>query len=129
MRRLRVYSGPDLNQPNVAPREPSSETAVRITLGEVLPLLADAVALYAAAGEPVGDDFREVFDLCAMQRLMQALGAYGFLGLVKGHPQFLAHIPAALDSLRAIAGRIAGLDQFRRLLDRLDAAIDDEGLG
>ena len=43
MRRLRVYSGPDLNQPNVASREPSSETSVRITLGEVLPLLADAV--------------------------------------------------------------------------------------
>ena len=89
-------------------------------------LLAEAVALYAAAGEPVGDDFREVFDLCAMQRLMQALGAYGFLGLVKGHPQFLAHIPAALDSLRAIAGRIAGLDQFRRLLDRLEVTAGSE---
>jgi len=43
MRRLRVYSGPDLNQPNVAAREPSSESSVRISLGEVLPLLADAV--------------------------------------------------------------------------------------
>jgi hypothetical protein len=46
MRRLRVYSGPDLsqpNQPNLATVQPSSEQSVRITLGEVLPLLADAV--------------------------------------------------------------------------------------
>jgi hypothetical protein len=52
MRRLRVYSGPDLSQPsqlsqpnqlNLATVQPSSEQSVRITLGEVLPLLADAV--------------------------------------------------------------------------------------
>jgi len=43
MRRLRVYSGPELNQPTVAPLETSSEQYVRIRLGEVLPLLADAV--------------------------------------------------------------------------------------
>ena len=82
-------------------------------------LLADAVALYAGAGQPVADDFREVFDCCALQRLMQALGAYGFLGLVKGHPQFLAHIPPALALLRQVAARIEGLGGFRRLLDRL----------
>src|SRR5215471_6934161 len=47
--------------------------------------------------------------LCAMQRLMQALGAYGFLGLVKGHKQFLKHMPAALKSLRRIVAEIDGL--------------------
>ena len=54
-----------------------------------------------------------------MQRLMQALGAYGFLGLVKAHPHFLAHIPPALASLREIAARIPGLDHFRDLLERM----------
>ena len=44
-------------------------------------------------------ELRERLRLCAMQRLMQALGAYGFLGLVKGNRQFLAHVPTALDSL------------------------------
>jgi hypothetical protein len=44
MRRLRVYAGPDLSQPNVAVREQAAENTVRIPLGEVLPLLADAVA-------------------------------------------------------------------------------------
>jgi len=43
MRRLRVYSGPELNQPTVTPLDTSSEQNVRIRLGEVLPLLADAV--------------------------------------------------------------------------------------
>lgn len=43
MRRLRVYSGPELNQPNVPVVEQSRDQSVRISLGEVLPLLADAV--------------------------------------------------------------------------------------
>ena len=49
---------------------------------------------------------RKTLALCAMQRLMQALGAYGFLGLVKGHRHFLAYVPAALDSLRNIVAEI-----------------------
>jgi hypothetical protein len=44
--------------------------------------------------------------LCAMQRLMQALGAYGFLGLVKGNRQFLAYVPTALDLLRNVVAEI-----------------------
>ena len=51
---------------------------------------------------------------------MQALGAYGFLGLVKEHPHFLAHIPPALASLREVAARIPGLDRFRGLLERME---------
>lgn len=69
------------------------------------------------AGAPAG--FRRVFDLCAMQRLMQALGAYGFLGLVKKRPHFLRHIPAALGSLREILARIPGLGALSGLLETL----------
>jgi hypothetical protein len=43
MRRLRVYTGPDLNQQTVGMLEQPSENSVRISLGQVLPLLADAV--------------------------------------------------------------------------------------
>ncbi len=53
---------------------------------------------------------RETLRLCGMQRLMQALGAYGFLGLVKNNRAFLAHIPAALGSLREILGGIRGTE-------------------
>jgi aminoglycoside/choline kinase family phosphotransferase/dTDP-glucose pyrophosphorylase len=38
----------------------------------------------------------------AHQRLMQALGAYGFLGLVKGRRGFLAHVPRGLAHLRDV---------------------------
>lgn len=93
---------------------------VTLTADERASLLEDAAALYTQAGTPVANDFRAVFDLCALQRLMQALGAYGFLGLVKEHPQFLLHIPPALASLREVAARIPGLEGFRRLLDRLE---------
>jgi hypothetical protein len=71
------------------------------------------------AGVRVPEDFRAVFDLCAMQRLMQALGAYGFLGLVKGRTHFLAHIPPALASLREVVARIDGLENLRVLFTRL----------
>ena len=37
-----------------------------------------------------------------LQRLMQALGAFGFLGHSKGKQEFLAHIPAGLDRLREV---------------------------
>src|SRR3954452_19255601 len=36
--------------------------------------------------------FDRLLQLCAMQRLMQALGAYGFLGLVKNHKGVLEYI-------------------------------------
>ena len=52
------------------------------------------------------EQMHKTLRFCAMQRLMQALGAYGFLGLVKGHRDFLAHIPAALDSLRNVVAEI-----------------------
>src|SRR2546430_17294126 len=71
----------------------------------------DELLAYYCGGE-VTADFRETPQLCAMQRLMQALGAYGFLGLVKGHNHFLDHIPAAMESLCAIVSARAGLDEL-----------------
>ncbi len=65
-------------------------------------------------------DFLTTFDLCALQRLMQALGAYGFLGHEKGKPDFLRHIPQALNSLRAVAERIKGLEDLTVLLASLE---------
>ena len=64
-------------------------------------------------------DFAEKFQFCAMQRLMQALGAYAFLGLVQKNRAFLAHIPAALDSLAEVLTGIEGSEPLHRLLRRL----------
>jgi aminoglycoside/choline kinase family phosphotransferase len=70
-------------------------------------------------GRRSDSDFGETLRLCAMQRLMQALGAYGFLGLVKGHKQFLKYIPAAMKSLRAIVSNLDGLQKLGRCLAEL----------
>src|SRR5713226_7941190 len=69
--------------------------------------------------EKPGADFMEALRLCAMQRLMQALGAYGFLGLVKDHKRFLQHIPKAVRSLREIVGDVAGLEPLGNFLAKL----------
>lgn len=45
-----------------------------------------------------------------MQRLMQALGAYGYLGISKGIEGFLQHIPAAVESLGEVMREIDGLE-------------------
>ena len=44
--------------------------------------------------------FRQLFHRTGMQRTMQALGAFAFLGMDRGKTDFLQHIPAALANLR-----------------------------
>ena len=69
--------------------------------------------------EKPSNDFGEVLRLCAMQRLMQALGAYGFLGIVKRHRAFLQYIPKALTSLRQVIADIDGLKPLESTLANL----------
>ncbi|MBV9618292.1 MAG: phosphotransferase [Verrucomicrobia bacterium] len=70
-------------------------------------------------GEKPSTEFLQTLRLCAMQRLMQALGAYGFLGLVKGHQHFLQYIPKAVRSLGEVVAEVDGLEPFKSLLARL----------
>jgi len=67
----------------------------------------------------VSADFDEIFRWCALQRLMQALGAYGFLGLQKGRSEFLTHVPQALRSLGKVASGLDGLDPLMQTLEEL----------
>ncbi len=46
------------------------------------------------------DSYKNVFLDASVQRLMQALGAYGFLGLKKGIKEFLEYIPPGLAKLQ-----------------------------
>ncbi len=67
-----------------------------------------------------GSRFREA----SVQRLMQALGAYGFLGLGKGLSAYLDHVPAGLRNLRDAAAQMATLPRLRELLERCEPALD-----
>jgi aminoglycoside/choline kinase family phosphotransferase len=73
----------------------------------------------AENGRIINGEFEDILRLCAMQRLMQALGAYGFLGLVKGHKHFLKYVPAAVKSLTVIVSEIGGLETLNRTLIEL----------
>jgi aminoglycoside/choline kinase family phosphotransferase len=59
--------------------------------------------------------FRNAFWEASAQRLMQALGAYGFLGLKKGLKTFLDYIPAGLRHLQAAASQAGSLPRLREL--------------
>jgi len=63
--------------------------------------------------------FAENFHAAAAQRLMQALGAYGFLGIVKGKSEFLHHIPAGLRNLQEAAHASGILPHLVELTERL----------
>jgi aminoglycoside/choline kinase family phosphotransferase len=84
---------------------------------------AELVAYYReiqiSNGIVVNGEFEMKLRFGAMQRLMQALGAYGFLGLVKHHKSFLRHIPKALQTLCTIVARIENLQPLSEFLVQL----------
>lgn len=59
--------------------------------------------------------FMDCFWDASAQRLMQALGAYGFLGLKKGLNGFFDHIPSGLARLHRSATRASSLPLLREL--------------
>ncbi|MBW2146023.1 MAG: phosphotransferase [Deltaproteobacteria bacterium] len=65
--------------------------------------------------------FRRRFPLVAAHRIMQSLGAYGYLARVKGRMHFLQYIPAALSILGRISQspELRAFGRFRALVDRL----------
>lgn len=74
--------------------------------------------------------FRAGFPLVAAHRLMQALGAYGFLSTTGGKPHFAAHVPAAVRLLARLTRRFPPLAEYAgwlRCVARLEAAVDREG--
>lgn len=75
--------------------------------------------LRLAQGEnvPLEGDFDETLALCAMQRLMQAMGAYGFLGLRMGKSRFLNFIPPAAHSLAGILRKFHAPSPLAQVLE------------
>jgi aminoglycoside/choline kinase family phosphotransferase len=95
---------------------------VDLTEAERAELIAYCREQQMNKGMAINGEFDSKLRFCAMQRLMQALGAYGFLGLVKGDKHFLKHVPAAMKSLHSVVAEIAGLEKLERLLTELSTA-------
>jgi aminoglycoside/choline kinase family phosphotransferase len=93
---------------------------VSLSLSEREELIEYYQASAHQEGLELSGNFEEILNLCAMQRLMQALGAYGFLGIQKQRRHFLDHIPVAGQSLTQVLSRMDGMDA---LSARLDSAL------
>jgi hypothetical protein len=75
--------------------------------------------ILSSAGIDVGGEFDRVFWQCAAQRLMQALGAYGFLSIHRGKPAFRAHVAPALIRLREALANLHPDDRLEDLEEGL----------
>jgi hypothetical protein len=68
--------------------------------------------------------FQNDFWEASAQRLMQALGAYGFLGLRKGLKAYLDHIPGGLRNLHLAASNLASLPRLLELSSKCQRTIE-----
>jgi aminoglycoside/choline kinase family phosphotransferase len=73
------------------------------------------------------EDFQKMFWEASAQRLMQALGAYGFLGLKKRLKAFLEHIPAGVQNLHLAASQVASLPCLQELSMGCQGVIGKKG--
>ncbi len=65
------------------------------------------------------DTFKRHFRIAALQRIMQALGAYGFLSHVKGKRSYLKYVAPAVAHLNALLDQGNELPRLRALLKKL----------
>ncbi|MBM3857280.1 MAG: hypothetical protein FJ390_04875 [Verrucomicrobia bacterium] len=68
-----------------------------------------------------GYDFKKVFFQCAAQRLMQALGCYGYLGLQHGKKKYLDYVAPALKNLQEVLPQLDPEDRLEELEKVLDS--------
>lgn len=61
------------------------------------------------------DTFQEMFWKASTQRLMQALGAYGFLGLKKDLKTYFNYIPSGLTNIYLATSQVSSLPRLREL--------------
>ncbi|MBM3461458.1 MAG: hypothetical protein FJX76_05105 [Armatimonadetes bacterium] len=82
----------------------------------------DLLRFYHASAMPQGtpyadwDVFRYTYSTVSMQRLMQALGAYGFLSLVKGKVWFRRWITPALELLSRALQEVYGFPRLKEVV-------------
>jgi aminoglycoside/choline kinase family phosphotransferase/choline kinase len=67
------------------------------------------------------DEFSHLLHIAATQRLLQACGAYAFLGRKQGRADFLAHLPQGLRNL-TIAASLCGKRRIARMAEELAGA-------
>jgi len=70
--------------------------------------------------------FQDAFWQASVQRLMQALGAYGFLGLKRRLKAFLEYIPSGLRNLQRAASQVPWVPRLQELCLACQRAIEQQ---
>jgi aminoglycoside/choline kinase family phosphotransferase len=79
---------------------------------------------YGLGDQTMGwDAFLNAFWEASTQRLMQALGAYGFLGIVKGLKSYLVYVPAGIRNLRMAVENAATLPTLLEVCTRVESRL------
>ena len=64
------------------------------------------------------EDLRPHFDLVAAERMIKALGTFGYQASVRGNPRYLEGVPRTLHRLRRTLARQSALEELGDLLER-----------
>jgi len=83
---------------------------------------------FALRREDGGECREQWLAMCACQRLMQALGAYGKLGAGDGKTAFLHHITPAVANLRSVVRDSGLLPSLEEVLELRPGALTEAGL-
>lgn len=88
----------------------------------------ELLSFYYELSKPVSDweSFQQMFWEASAQRLMQALGAYGHLGLNRGLTNYIAYAPAGLRNLRTAAENTPSLPKLLQVCRRCDEVLPSE---
>jgi NDP-sugar pyrophosphorylase family protein/aminoglycoside/choline kinase family phosphotransferase len=81
--------------------------------------LRQELLAHYVAHAPGGNAVAETFDIAAVERLVQALGAFGRLGALPGTKHFLRHIPAAVRELLQASGRCGRMPVLVEVLTKV----------
>ncbi len=100
---------------------------VTISPEECSYLLTYYRTIQSEAGIALGEEFERIFWQCAVQRLMQALGAYGFLSIHRGKPAFRAHVAPAMIRLREALAALHPDDRINDLEVLISNLKDSQG--
>ena len=87
----------------------------------------ELLLFYYGLSEPELDwsAFQNAFWEASVQRLMQALGAYGFLAITKGLKNYLVHVPAGIRNLRTAAENATAMPALLDVCIRCETALED----
>jgi aminoglycoside/choline kinase family phosphotransferase len=86
--------------------------------------VSELIAYFLALQGQSGDqrEFRERFDLMALQRNLKALGTFGYQTTARRNPVYIQYIPR---TLRYVRTNLEQLPQFARMRELLAAHVDE----